>query len=101
MIRDDTAGRPAGHRDGEFHHRHSHAGASRHPGGSHLLFVDGLSVSFDLYDPDAPYFSAPRRRVEVLRDLTLSVHAGEVLAVVGARFLEKQSLTDAGLYCML
>ena len=84
MMRDDTVGRPVGHRDGEFHHRHSHAGASRHPGGSHLLFVDGLSVSFDLYDPDAPYFSAPRRRVEVLRDLTLSVHAGEVLAVVGA-----------------
>ena len=68
----------------ERHHHHTHSADSKHPGGSHLLTVEHLSVSFDMYDPDAPFFKAGRVRMPVLKDLTLSVHAGEILAVVGA-----------------
>lgn len=67
----------APHADGETHHHHSHALASRHVGGHHLLSVEGLSVSFTMYDPNAPFWRAGRVRSEVLRDLSLSVHVGE------------------------
>ncbi len=84
----------AAHEDGEFHHHHSHADTTAHPGHHHLLTVEGLSVSFDMYDPAAPYFSAGRVRQQVLRGLSLSVHAGEVLAVVGASGSGKTVLAD-------
>ena len=48
-----------------------------------------------MYDPDAPFFRAGRVRSEVLHDLTLSVHAGEILAVVGASGSGKTVLADA------
>ena len=98
------AGRPleshAEHRDGEFHHHHSHGPGSRHPGHHHLLAVEHLTVAFTMYDASAPFWSAPRVRQEVLHDLSLSVHAGEMLAVVGASGSGKTVLADAllGLY---
>ena len=84
----------APHADGETHHHHSHALASRHVGGHHLLNVEGLSVSFTMYDPNAPFWRAGRVRSEVLRDLSLSVHVGEILAVVGASGSGKTVLAD-------
>ena len=81
--------------DGETHHHHSHGAASRHVGGHHLLSVEGLSVSFTMYDPNAPFWRAGRVRSEVLHDLSLSVHVGEILAVVGASGSGKTVLADA------
>ena len=88
------------HRDAEFHHHHSHGPASHHPGHHHLLSVEGLGVSFEMYDPAASFWTAPRVRSEAVRELTLSVHEGEVLAVVGASGSGKTVLADAllGLY---
>lgn len=85
----------APHADVETHHHHSHALVSRHVGGHHLLSVEGLSVSFTMYDPNAPFWRAGRVRSEVLHDLSLSVHVGEILAVVGASGSGKTVLADA------
>ena len=85
----------APHVDGELHHHHSHAAGSHHDGGYHLLSVENLSVAFDMYDPKALFWRAGRARSEVLHDLTLSVHAGEILAVVGASGSGKTVLADA------
>ncbi len=90
----DLHGTQDGHRDGEFHHGHSHAAESHHPGAHHLLTVEGLTVGFDMYDPSAPFFSASRVRQEVVSDLSLSVHEGEILAVVGASGSGKTVLAD-------
>lgn len=88
------------HRDAEFHHHHSHAASSRHPGHHHVLTVEDLTVAFDAYDPGAGFWQAGRVRQEVLHGLTLSVHEGEILAVVGASGSGKTVLADAllGLY---
>lgn len=83
------------HMDGETHHHHTHGAVSRHVGGHHLLSVEGLSVSFTMYDPNAPFWRAGRVRSEVLHDLSLSVHVGEILAVVGASGSGKTVLADA------
>ena len=90
-----VAASAAPHTDGETHHHHSHGAASRHVGGHHLLSVEGLSVSFTMYDPNAPFWRAGRVRSEVLHDLSLSVHVGEILAVVGASGSGKTVLADA------
>ncbi len=79
----------------ELHHHHAHAALSHHPGGHHLLTVEDLTVAFDMYDPAAPFFRAGRVRSEVLHSLALSVHAGEILAVVGASGSGKTVLADA------
>lgn len=94
------AGAPSGgpaapHANGELHHHHTHAKGSCHVGGHHLLSVEHLSVAFDMYDPNAPFWRAGRVRNEVLHDLTLSVHVGEVLAIVGASGSGKTVLADA------
>ncbi|MEE0707016.1 MAG: ATP-binding cassette domain-containing protein [Adlercreutzia sp.] len=77
------------------HHHHSHAQDSRHAHGHHLLTVEDLTVSFRMYDEDAPYFRAQQREVEVLHGLSISVHEGEMVAVVGASGSGKTLLADA------
>ena len=77
------------------HHHHSHAAGSQHAGGHHLLQVQNLSVAFRMYDPDASFFKAKQRFVKVISDLNVSVHAGEILAVVGASGSGKTLLADA------
>ncbi|WP_317298498.1 ATP-binding cassette domain-containing protein [Collinsella tanakaei] len=83
------------HHDSEFHHHHSHAAASSHPGEHHLLSIENLSVGFEMYDPAAPYFLADKIVSSVVHDLNLSVHQGEVLALVGASGSGKTVLADA------
>lgn len=83
------------HKDGEFHHHHSHAATSQHPGHHHLLNVEGLSVSFRMYDPTAPFFKAKQEDVSVIEDLSISVHEGEIVAVVGASGSGKTLLADS------
>lgn len=92
--------RQAGHGDAERHHHHSHAKTSHHPGGHHLLTVEHLSVSFSMYDAQAPFFSARHIEHTMISDMSISVHAGEVVAVVGASGSGKTLLADAlmGLY---
>ncbi len=65
-----------------------------------LLAVEHLSVSFRMYDPDAPFFRARRIEPSVITDLSISVRAGEIVAVVGASGAGKTLLADAilGLY---
>lgn len=78
-----------------FHHHHSHGPGSAHPGHHHLLTVEDLSVSFRSYDPDGRFFSADQVDTQVISGLTLSVHEGEILAVVGASGAGKTLLADA------
>lgn len=91
---------PTPHDDHEAHHHHTHAGHAHHGHGHHLLQVEHLSVSFRMYEEDEPFFQARRRDVEVIHDLSVSVHEGEVIAVVGASGSGKSLLADAilGLY---
>lgn len=83
------------HEDAQVHHHHRHAPASRHEHGHHLLQVEDLSVSFRMYDEDEPFFRARQRESEVIERLSISVHAGEIVAVVGASGSGKTLLADA------
>lgn len=83
------------HTHAEMHHHHSHAAQTHHTQGHHLLQVSGLSIGFRMYDPDAPYFSAEQKTVYVIDDLSISVHAGEIVAVVGASGSGKTLLADS------
>ena len=84
------------HASAELHHHHSHATASKHIGGHHLLHVENLGVSFSMYDSsDRRFFRAKKRTVQVIRDLSVSVHAGEIVAVVGASGSGKTLLADS------
>ena len=91
------------HAASPVHHHHSHAEDSRHAHGHHLLTVEDLSVAFRMYDEDAEgkggrlrrYLGAPQREVEVLHGLSVSVHEGEIVAVVGASGSGKTLLADA------
>ena len=91
---------PSPHADHEAHHHHTHGEHTHHEHGHHLLQVEHLSVSFRMYEEDEPFFQARRRDVEVIHDLSVSVHEGEVIAVVGASGSGKSLLADAilGLY---
>ena len=82
------------HEGGERHHGHTHAATSQHAGHHHLLQVEDLSVSFRRYaDEDRP-LSAAQHEVRVLDHLNVAVHAGEVVAVVGASGAGKSLLAD-------
>jgi len=84
------------HEDAQTHHHHSHAALSQHAGGHHLLQVEGLCVSFLMYESSgASFFRAKQREISVIRDLSLSVHVGEIVAVVGASGAGKSLLADA------
>lgn len=90
----------AAHGAAEMHHHHSHGPHQHHLGGHHLLQVEGLTVSFRMYE-DAPggglraFVTAPQKTVDAVHDLSISVHAGEVVAVVGASGSGKTLLADA------
>jgi peptide/nickel transport system ATP-binding protein len=59
------------------------------------LQVEGLSISFTMYDPDEPrFFRARRLPVKVIHDLHVGVHAGEIVAIVGASGSGKTLLAD-------
>ncbi|MEG2628934.1 MAG: ATP-binding cassette domain-containing protein [Raoultibacter sp.] len=84
------------HAAAQRHHHHTHAPASRHAQGHHLLQVEDLCVAFTLYDPDDPhFFRAKKKRVQVIDGLNISVHTGEIVAVVGASGSGKTLLADA------
>ena len=87
------------HHDGEFHHHHSHGGHAHHEHGHHLLQVQGLTVSFTLYEQTGR-FSSRRVTSKVVDGMDISVHVGEIVAVVGASGSGKSVLADAimGLY---
>lgn len=78
---------------------HSNDGGSPHTSDTGdavpLLHVDHLSMIFLSCDPHAPYLQAQMVETPVIRDLSLSVHSGELLAVVGASGSGKTLLADA------
>lgn len=93
------------HTRAEFHHGHSHATGSQHAGGHHLLQVEDLSIGFRMYDDagegiSQKFFRAGQHEVSVIHDLNVSVHAGSILAIVGASGSGKTLLADAimGIY---
>ena len=101
------------HTHNEFHHGHSHAQVSHHAGGHHLLQVENLSIGFTMYrevskgashrpqnSRRAHRLSSEQFTSQVIDKLSLSVHTGEILAVVGASGSGKTLLADAimGLY---
>ena len=90
LVHEQTA-----HDDAQLHHHHTHAATSHHDGGHHLLQVEDLNVSFRMYDEDELYFKAKQRDVQVLHGLSIAVHAGEIVAVVGASGSGKTLLADA------
>lgn len=83
------------HGAAEYHHHHTHAEDSQHVGSHHLLTVEHLTVTYRMYDPRARFWHPRRAYHDVLRDLTLSVHEGEILALVGASGSGKSVLADA------
>lgn len=83
------------HADAEMHHHHTHAPGAHHGQGHHLLQVENLSVSFSMYDPNQPFLKARKQEVEVLHDLSVAVHEGEIIAIVGASGSGKTLLADA------
>ncbi len=48
-----------------------------------------------MYQEDAPFLRAKQHEVEVIRSLSIAVHAGEIVAVVGASGSGKTLLADA------
>lgn len=98
---DVAAHEAARHASAHVHHGHSHAATSHHADGHHLLQVEDLTVSFSMYDPDArSFFGAKKIESHVIERLSISVHVGEIVAVVGASGSGKTLLADAilGLY---
>ena len=83
------------HDAAQNHHGHAHAPASRHEAGHHLLQVEDLSVGFRMYEPGASFLAARQRVFPTIKRLNISVHAAEVVAVVGASGAGKTLLADA------
>lgn len=84
----------APHTNKQAHHGHTHAQTSLHHAGHHLLQVENLSIGFRMYDPDASFFAAQQQNYQVISNLSISVHAGEIVAVVGASGSGKTLLAD-------
>ena len=87
---------------GEFkHHHHVHLphDGAKHEHGHHLLQVEHLSIGFDMYRK-AGLLSSERMFSKVIDDLSIAVHVGEIVAIVGASGSGKTLLADAimGLY---
>ena len=93
------------HSTSKKHHHHSHAHASMHGGGHHLLQVEDLCVSFSMYEKNdsarfGDYLRSKKHEVRVIDGLNISVHEGEIVAVVGASGSGKTLLADSilGMY---
>ena len=100
-LDDIAAHEAARHASAHMHHGHSHASSSHHSDGHHLLQIEDLTVSFSRYDPHArSFFGAKKVESRVIDALSISVHVGEIVAVVGASGSGKTLLADAilGLY---
>lgn len=89
-IADHAAGSHAGQ---QAHHHHTHAAGSVHAGGHHLLQLDDVSVGFQRYTGRGAL--APRETRFVVEHLSLSLHEGEILALVGASGSGKTLIADA------
>ena len=83
------------HVSGREHHHHTHAAGSVHAGGHHLLQIDDLSIGFSMYDDRS--VRSTRSMRYVIEHLSLSIHEGEILALVGASGSGKSLLADASL----
>lgn len=83
------------HVSGHEHHHHTHAAGSVHAGGHHLLQIDDLSIGFSMYDDRS--VRSTRSMHYVIEYLSLSIHEGEILALVGASGSGKSLLADASL----
>ncbi|MDR1088876.1 MAG: ATP-binding cassette domain-containing protein [Coriobacteriales bacterium] len=81
------------HSSSGIHHHHSHAPASQHGEGHHLLQVENLSIGFNRYEPQAGLM-ARKSRVDVIHALNIAVHRGELLALVGASGAGKTLLAN-------
>ncbi len=81
------------HVSGHEHHHHTHAAGSVHAGGHHLLQIDDLSIGFSMYDDRS--VRSTRSMRYVIEHLNLSIHEGEILALVGASGSGKSLLADA------
>ena len=79
------------------HHHHSHAAHSVHAGGHHLLQLDDVSVGFERYAGRGVL--APRETRFVVEHLSLSLHEGEILALVGASGSGKTLIADTIMVC--
>ncbi|MCI9629200.1 MAG: ABC transporter ATP-binding protein [Eggerthellaceae bacterium] len=93
------------HSTSKKHHHHTHAHSSAHGVGHHLLQVEDLCVSFSMYEQNdsarfGDYLRSEKHEVRVIDGLNISVHEGEIVAVVGASGSGKTLLADSilGLY---
>ena len=71
------------HKNSGEHHRHTHETTSKHEKGHHLLQVENLSIGFNRYTEQTS-LNSKKERLEIIHDLHVSVHEGEILAIVGA-----------------
>ncbi len=87
------------HESTATHHHHSHSKGSVHEHGHHLLQVEDLSIRFRMYENTGfglrGFFNVKRQTVQTIDNLSISVHAGEIVAIVGASGSGKTLLADS------